>query len=138
MTELSFDYWNKLAGQLIVISSLLGGFSLSVIIPLIESKFENSVIPYIFRAVIIATASFLISIFAMTKILMLTTPGFPIKVTNEDFLLPRIMGFTSFMIGILSIIAILFLSGWNKSGSLKRFSIIVAILTLVLILWMLI
>ncbi len=35
MTELSFDYWNKLAGQLIVISSLLAGFSLSVIIPLI-------------------------------------------------------------------------------------------------------
>jgi hypothetical protein len=138
MTELSFDYWNKLAGQLIVISSLLGGFSLSVIIPLIESKFENSTTPYIFRAILISTACFLISIFAMTKILMITTPGFPRKVTGEDFFLPRIVGATSFIIGILSIIAVLFLSGWNKSGSLKQFSIILATLTLVLILWMLI
>ena len=136
MTELSFDYWNKLAGQLIVISSLLGGFSLSVIIPLIESKFENSIIPYIFRAIIIATASFLISIFAMTKILMMTTPGYPVKVLVDDLLFPRIVGLISFITGILSIITILFLSGWNKSKSLKRFSIIVAVLTLVLILLM--
>ena len=90
--------------------------------------------PSIFRAVIIATASFLISIFAMTRILMLTTPGYPIKVTPEDLTFPRIVGFVSFVVGILSIITILFLSGWNKSGSLKKFSVVVAVVTLVLIL----
>ena len=136
MLELSFDYWNKLAGQLIVISSLLGGFSLSVIIPLIESKFENNIISHIFRAIITATASFIIAIFAMTRILMLTTSGYPVKVIANDLDFPRIVGFLAFVTGIFSIIAILFLSGWNKSQSLKRFSIVVAILTLVLILMM--
>ena len=70
----------------------------------------------------------------MTKILMMTTPGFPVKITGEDLIFPRIIGAISFVAGILLITAILFLSGWNKSESLKRFSIVVAILTLVLIL----
>ncbi len=34
MLKLSFDYWNALAGQMIVISSLLAGFSLSLIFSL--------------------------------------------------------------------------------------------------------
>ena len=137
MTELSFDYWNKLAGQLIVISSLLGGFSLSVMISLIEAKSESKVIGYIFRSVVIATASFLISIFALTKIIMLTSQGFPGKVTVNDLTTPRIIGFLSFIIGILSIIAVISLSGWLRSNSMKRFTLIVGLLTLILILTML-
>ncbi|MBD2757330.1 hypothetical protein [Spirosoma validum] len=133
MTELSFDYWNKLAGQFIVISSLLGGFSLSVIIPLIEAKSDSKIMNYVFRSVVIATASFLISIFAMTKILMVTSQGFPFKVSSSALSFPRIVGFASFIVGLLAIIAVLSLSGWLRSHSMKRFTIIVGLLTLLLI-----
>ncbi|RYF65553.1 MAG: hypothetical protein EOO39_24660 [Cytophagaceae bacterium] len=137
MIDLPFDYWNKLAGQLIVISSLLGGFSLSVIIPLADSKLDSRVMNYIFRSVVIATASFLITIFAMTKIFMVTSQGFPFKVTANDLTLPRIVGLAAFMIGILSIIAVIALSGWLRSNPMKRFTIVVGAVTLLLVFAML-
>jgi len=137
MLDLPFDYWNKLAGQLIVISSLLGGFSLSVIIPLADSKVENKVMSYIFRSVVIATASFLITIFAMTKIFMITSQGFPFKVTTNDLTFPRVIGLVSFMIGILSVIAVIGLSGWLRSSPMKRFTIIVGAGTLLIVFAML-
>ncbi len=133
MTSLSFEYWNKLASQLIVISSLLGGFSLSVIIPLIETKTDSKAMNYIFRSVVVSTASFLVSIFAMTKILMITSQGFPFKVTDGDLVFPRIVGTVSFIVGILSIVVILTLSGWTKSSAMKRFTLLVGLLTLFLI-----
>ena len=138
MIDLSFDYWNKLAGQLIVISSLLGGFSLSVIIPLMEAKSDSKIMNYIFRSVIIATASFLISIFAMTKIFMLTSQGFPLKVTGHDIVFPRLVGTISFFVGILSILVVISLAGWLKSNSMRKFTLIVGLVTLMLVFAMLI
>jgi len=133
MADLSFDYWNKLAGQLVVISSLLDGFSLSAIIPLIEARADSKPMNYIFRSVVIATASFLISIFAMTKIMMMTSQGFPTKVTGSDLLIPRLVGALSFLVGILSIVVVISLSGWQKSGSMKRFTLFVGLLTLLIL-----
>lgn len=135
MTQLSSEYWNALASQLIVISSLLAGFSLSLIFSL--SGNTSKIMNYLFKAATTATASFLVSIFAMTKILMLTNKGFPYKLTAESLILPRIAGTLSFFIGILSIVVILSLSGWVKSDSSKNFTTIIGIITLILILLML-
>ncbi len=38
MIEISFEYWNKLADQTLVISSLLGGFSIAIIANLLVSE----------------------------------------------------------------------------------------------------
>jgi len=38
MTELTFEYWNKLASQTITISSLLGGFTIAVIANFLVSE----------------------------------------------------------------------------------------------------
>ena len=135
MTQLSPDYWNALAGQLIVISSLLAGFSLSLIFSLPENK--STIMSYLFRAAVTATASFLVSIFAMTKILMLTNKGFPFKLTAESLIFPRIAGIVSFIIGILSVVLILALSGWVKSENSKWFTTAVGLITLILIALML-
>jgi hypothetical protein len=135
MTQLSPDYWNALASQLIVISSLLAGFSLSLIFSLAENK--SKVMNYVFRASVTATASFLVSIFAMTKILMLTNKGFPFKIAAENLIFPRITGIIFFIIGILSIIVILALSGWVKSENSKNFTTTVGIITFILIVLML-
>jgi hypothetical protein len=136
MTQLSPDYWNTLASQLIVISSLLAGFSLSLIFSLADDK--SKTMNYLFRAATTGTASFLVSIFAMTKILMLTNKGFPYKITEESLIFSRVIGMISFIIGILSIVAILTLSGWIKSGNSKKYTTIIGILTLILIIYMLI
>lgn len=137
MTELSFEYWNSLASQMLVISSLMGGFSLSLLFALPESSEHPRIQDRIFKAAAIATASFLVSIFALTKILMMTTKGFPFPVTGASLVLPRIIATSTFFIGILSVIALVGLSGWNKSLKTKRFTIIVGIVMLVLILAML-
>jgi len=134
MIKLSFEYWNTLASQLIVISSLLAGFSLSLIFSLTENK--SKIMNYIFRAATTATASFLVVIFAMTKILMLTNKGFPFKVTEGNLIFPRLIGITSFITGILSIIVIISLSGWAKAENSKKFTTIIGVITLILIIAM--
>jgi hypothetical protein len=136
MTELSFDYWNTLASQMVVISSLMGGFSLSLLFSLPENPEKTRINTYIFKAATIATASFLVSIFALTKILLMTTKGFPFAVTGENLILPRIVATSTFFTGILSVITLIALSGWNKSLKTKRFTMIVGIVMLVLILAM--
>lgn len=68
MLGLSFDYWNKLAEQLIFISSLLGGFSIAVVANIIVSGMNTR-----FKKSILLSASFfLITLFAMTKLFMMT------------------------------------------------------------------
>jgi hypothetical protein len=136
MIKLSFEYWNALASQLIVISSLLCGFSLSLIFVQPENESNQKIKSFIFKATVIAAAAFLISIFAMTKILMMTTKGFPFIVNDEKLMLPRMLGFFTFITGIFSIIIIITLSGWSKSGHYKWFTVIAGILTLLSILSM--
>lgn len=135
MLELPFDYWNKLASQLIVISSLLGGFSLSLIFTFNKDGERNS--KYLFRASTVASASFLVSILAMTKILMMTTVGFPYKIANNNLTFPRIIGTISFFIGCIAIISVIMLSGWNKNNPSKVFTTIIGALTFLLFVLML-
>ena len=136
ITQLSSEYWNALASQLIVISSLLAGFSLSLIFSLGDTK--STIMNYVFRAAVTATASFLVSIFALTKILMMTNKGFPFKTTGDSLIFPRIAGMIAFVIGILSIVMILALSGWVKSENSKNFTTVIGLITLVLIILMLV
>lgn len=137
MIELSFEYMNKLASQTQFISALLCGFSLTVLILLFEKEDSDKVNINIFRFSIISTGAFLVSVFAMSNILMMTTEGFPFKVESGDLKLPRILGVCSFFIGIISITIIISLLGWTKSKKLGLFSTTIGILTLVLIILML-
>ena len=59
---------------------------------------------------------FLISVFAMIQISMMTTPGGYLEnVTENDFLTPRIIGFVAFMIGLFSLsVMISLLDGLNQ------------------------
>lgn len=137
MIDLPFEYWNKLANQTLFISALLGGFSLTIIASLIEYKSTNRFVDIIFKAAAIATTSFLISIFAMTKILMLTTEGYPFKVTGANLMFPRLIGIIAFLTGLIAIITIISSSGWTKSKRLGRFTTILGVLALVIILTLL-
>lgn len=136
MKTLPFEYWHALASQLIVISSLMGGFSLSLLFVL-EKNHESKISSILFKTTVISTSSFLISIFAFTKILLLTTPGFPGEPIDKVLNLPRIVGALTFLIGIISTLILIALSGWQKDRNAKTFTLIVGIVTLILILIML-
>jgi len=135
---LSSDYWHKLAEQTIFISALLGGFSIAVIVSLLNTKEADRVSINIFRAAIIAAASFLICMFAMTKILLITSPSFPFSVKNSSLSFPRLAGFFTLLSGIISLMTIIALSGWTKSKRLGRFTTIIGIVGLLLILLMMV
>jgi len=136
MMELSFEYMNKFASQMQFISALLCGFSLTVLALFFDKKDADKIIVNIFRFSILATGAFLVSIFAMTNIFMMTTEGFPIDVEGKDLIFPNVLGGISFLIGIISISTIIALVGWTKSKSLGIFSTTIGIITLILIILM--
>lgn len=137
MTEMTFEYWNKLADQTIMISSLLGGFSIAVIANLLVSELNTRLSKNIMVAATLAASFFLVTVFAMTKLLMMTTDGYPLKVIGSDLILPRIVGVISFFLGITSLITMISLAGWTKSKNMGRFTTAIGILTFILILIML-
>ena len=136
MIEITFEYWNKLADQTIMISSLLGGFTIAVIANLLVSEVNTRIFKNIMIVSTLAASFFLVSVFAMTTLLMKTTTGYPLEVIESDLILPRIVGSISFILGIISLIAMISLAGWTKSKKMGRFTTAVGILTLILILTM--
>ncbi len=132
--EMTLEYWNALANQTLLISSLLSGFSITVVISILVTDNDAKVMNRILKLATISSGCFLVTVFAMTQISMITTPGGYIKnITTDDFLVPRVIGIFTFMIGLFSISGILALSGWVKSRKTGIFTTIVGILTLLLI-----
>ncbi|MEO0896780.1 MAG: hypothetical protein AAFY71_10305 [Bacteroidota bacterium] len=134
MVELPLQYTNELASQIIFISALLGGFSLAVLSSQINLNQENKFRTNMFRSSAIAACLFLISIFSMTKILMMTTEGFPFPVTDANLSSAKIIGILCFVGGIASLIVLISLSGWVKSPKMGRFTTILGIITFILLL----
>ena len=137
MVEITFEYWNKLSGQIITISSLLGGFSIAIIANLIVSDVNTRLLRYIMIASTLAASFFLVTVFAMTKILMMTTDGYPMKIISSNLILPQFVGAISFFLGVFSLTTLISLAGWTKSKKLGRVTTTIGILAILLILIML-
>ena len=134
MLAMTLEYWNTLANQTLLISSLLSGFSITVVANLLVSDKNGKVINSILKLATISDGCFLVSVFTMTQISMMTTVGGTLKIiTTNDFLVPRVIGISTFMIGLISLSAILSLSGWVKSKQTGIFTTIVGVITLLLI-----
>ena len=84
----------------------------------------------------LAASFFLTTVFAMTHLLLKTTVGYPYKVVDNDLMLPRVVGEIAFFLGIISLLAMISISGWTKSKRMGRFTTILGIITLILILLM--
>lgn len=133
MEQLTFEYWHKLSEQIITISSLLGGFSIAIIANLLISDLKTRLFKRIMIAATLAASSLLISVFAFTSIVLKTTEGYPFETTESDLMLPRILGFVFFLLGIFSLIGVIALSGWTKSKKMGIFTTILGIITFVLL-----
>lgn len=131
--EITFEYWNKLATQTVFISSLLGGFSILVIANLLISDLNTRLSKYVMVVATLAASLFLVSIFAWTSVMMMTTVGFPKKIVSSDLTFDRILGVITFLSGTISLIAMISLVGWTKSKKMGIITTIVAGLTLILI-----
>ena len=136
MTEITFEYWNKLAEQIITISSLLGGFSIAVIANFLVSNLNTKLSKSIMAASTLAASFFLTTVFAMTNLLLKTTDEYPLKVVDNDLMIPSVVGVIAFYLGIISLLAMISMSGWTKSKRMGRFTTILGIITLILILLM--
>ena len=134
MNEIPLEYWNKLAGQLIVLSSLLSGFSIAVTANLLVYKSDNRITINILKSTTVAAGCFLVAVFAMTKIVMMTTQGYPGNIIESDLTIPRTLGVSTFFLGIISLSIVIALSGWTKSRNTGIFTTIVGILTFLMIL----
>lgn len=102
--QITLEYWNELAKQTVLIASLLGGFSITIVANLLVSDKKSKLFTSIIIAAVTATASFLIAVFSFTRIIMMTTPGGYIEnVQASDLLLHRIIGVSSILIAILAL-----------------------------------
>lgn len=134
MIELSLTYWNTLANQYILISSLLCGFSITIIATLLTTEKTHAILIKILKTATISAGCFLVSVFAMTDVLMKTTSGFPYQVSESDFLFSRTIGGLAFLLGVVCLAIIISLSGWTKSKEVGKFTTIVGLLTLLIML----
>ncbi len=136
MNELSFEYLNKIAEQIVTISSLLGGFSIAVIANIIISETNTRITKYLLVSSSLAACFFLVTIFAMTNLLMKTSSGYPLPIDDGDLKLPRLVGIVFFYLGTISLISLISLAGWTKSKKMGIFTAVAGLITLVLTLMM--
>lgn len=135
-SQVPFEYWNKLANQVITISSLLGGFSIAIIANILVSKNDTKLVEKILIVSTLAASFFLITIFAMTKLLLMTTVGYPFEFVPEELKFPRFLGSITFFLGILSLVFMISMSGWTKSKKIGWFTTLIGFITFIIILMM--
>jgi len=132
---MTLEYWNNLANQIILISVLLSGFSITIVANLIVHEKNDRLTNGILKTATLSAGSFLVTLFAMTKIAMLTIPGGYLKnVTEADFFTTRIIGMTTFMLGLVCLSILIGLSGWTKSKRVGIFTTVVGVMTFLLML----
>ncbi len=134
MIEISLEYLHKIAEQIIVMCSLLAGFSIAVVANFLISDRKGRLLNSIMAFATTAACFFLITLFSMTDIIMRTTEGFPSNVSANDLLFSKIVGFISFILGMISLITMISLSGWTKSKKMGMFTTVLGALSLILIL----
>ncbi|WP_420577274.1 hypothetical protein [Ekhidna sp.] len=132
MSELPFEYWNKLSNHFILISVFLGGFSIALTANLLINKSNDRLQNTILKLATTSSGGFLTAVFGMTNILMVTTQGYPVEVTQSDLNMPRFIGFLGYLVGVLSLFTIIGLSGWTKSRGTGIFTTVVSVITLIL------
>jgi magnesium-transporting ATPase (P-type) len=118
MISLSNEYMNALATQIIFISVFLGGFSATLLVTLLVADNERKMMKVLIVSSASAAILFIIATFAMTKVVMVTTPGFPLEVPEKEMIRARTFGALALMGGVFSLMFTIGASGWLKSRRL--------------------
>lgn len=113
--EITLEYWNELAKQTLLLSSLLSGFSITIVANLLVSDKSDKTTNRILKIATLSAGCFLVSVFSMIHIVMTTTPGGLIeKVTIDDFQITRLFGISTLMVGLFFFVeSLLYQDGLN-------------------------
>ena len=133
MIEMSTNYLNRLAEQILLISALLGGFSIAVVTNLMVSEINTRLHRNILLISTLAASMFIMAIFAMTNLLLITTEGYPFDIGVEQLKLSRICGSIFFFLGIFFILTVLALAGWTKNKKLGLITTVIGFVTLIMV-----
>ncbi len=130
MMEVSAEYMNKFAEQMILISSLLAGFSMTIVANLLTYEGKDRLTINILKSATVAAGAFLVTVFTMTGLLLVTSPDFPVELRPYTAMdTSRIIGATGFFLGLAALSAVIALAGWTKSRSTGIFTTTVGIIT---------
>jgi len=134
MIELSNEYINALASQIAFMSTFLGGFSATILGALVLSERNDKLIKRLVISFSLSTCLFIIVVFAMTNLIMLTTPGYPLPTANSDTFLSKTIGILSFMLAIITLLISIAIMGWLKSKKIGIVTTCFGVISLLFIL----
>lgn len=133
MEKISFEYWNELTTQFLLINSLLAGFSITIVATLLVYDSKSKIVNTIFRIATFSVLCFIVAIFANTTLKMMTTTGYPLEFKENKFFTARVVAGVSFLLGIISMISMMSLSGWVKSKKIGWFTTLIGVVAFIII-----
>ncbi|KAA9331388.1 hypothetical protein F0P96_14170 [Hymenobacter busanensis] len=125
MQELSPEYLAEIARQMSAISAFLGGFAAAFLGTLLTQSTPRRVVSWAVASAAVASVGFIITVIAMTKLVVVLHPQAPANVSKSGVLGARATGLLCFMLGIYALMASIGLSGWLRS---RRMGIITSVL----------
>ncbi len=134
MMEIPLSFLKEIANQFIFISVFLGGISASILGTLIVSKNDSRIVKFLMLGTSLSALSFIVAVFAFTKVMILSTPGYPLEVDMNTTIQDRAIGGIAYGVGIFSLIFVIGLSGWMSSKGLGIMTSIMGIISFILIL----
>ncbi len=134
--EVSAEYMNKFAEQMILISSLLAGFSMTIVANLLTYEGKDRLTINILKSATVAAGAFLVTVFTMTGLLLVTSRDFPVELRPYTAMdTSRIIGATGFFLGLAALSVVIALAGWTKSRSTGIFTTTVGIITFLIMMY---
>lgn len=130
MNDLTQLHINNLTNQSILISALLCGFSMLVLILLLNDNEKSRLKTSMFISSAIASTTFLIVILADYALLRISTPNSYSSNSSIDTL--QAISGISFAFGFLSLIFLIAYSGWSKSKTVGIFTTIIGIMAIII------
>lgn len=134
MQELPLSYLKDLAEQMVFISAFLGGFAASILGTLIFANSDQRILKVMIAGAALSAISFIVTVFAMTNIIITSHPDYPLKIDPSDVNFGRLAGSICFFLGLLALIFVVACSGWVYSKRLGVFTTIIGILGVILVL----
>lgn len=133
MKAISLSYLQELAKQAVFLSAFLGGFSATFLGTILVSKLKSNLANALIITLSLASASFIVSVIALTMIVVVLGPDSPYHITSDQLLFPRLLGFATFMLGTYTLIIVIGISGWIRSRSIGIVTTLIAIIASYLI-----
>jgi hypothetical protein len=111
--KITLEYWNTLANLTILTSTLLIRFSVSAVTNLLVFNKNDTLTNCVLKSAMLSAGYFLVIIFIITPILIITTTENFLKPSIiDDFLIHSVIAMVTVLIGLLSLVVIILLSGW--------------------------